>query len=128
MIRTPRTLPRILGPEQVDALLAALRTHRDRAMAQAMVLGRLRRCEVLGLQLADLRVGQRRVFIANGKGGHQRLIPVSSQFFGSVAAYMETERPAETNTKAVFVAAANNQTGRQQLFQHLLDRLEQTPC
>ncbi len=97
-------------------------------MAQAMVLGRLRRCEVLGLQLADLRVGQRRVFIANGKGGHQRLIPVSSQFFGSVAAYMETERPAETNTKAVFVAAANNQTGRQQLFQHLLDRLEQTPC
>ncbi|WP_197698236.1 tyrosine-type recombinase/integrase [Micromonospora viridifaciens] len=49
LVRTPRTLPRILQPPQVDALLAALRTHRDRAMAEAMVLGGLRRCEVLGL-------------------------------------------------------------------------------
>jgi hypothetical protein len=77
LVRTPRTLPRVLEPDQVDALLAALRTHRDRAMAEAMVLGGLRRCEVLGLRLEDLRVAARRVFIAEGKGGHQRLIPVS---------------------------------------------------
>ena len=32
LIRTPGTLPRILGPEEVDALIAALRTHRNRAM------------------------------------------------------------------------------------------------
>jgi hypothetical protein len=43
LVRTPRTLPRILPPGQVDALLAALRTHRDRAMAEAMVLGGMRR-------------------------------------------------------------------------------------
>jgi integrase len=56
LVRTPRTLPRILEPGQVDALLAALRTCRDRAMAEAMVLGGLRRCEVLGLRLADVQV------------------------------------------------------------------------
>jgi site-specific recombinase XerC len=39
LVRTPRTLPRILEPGQVDALLAGLRTHRDRAMVEAMVLG-----------------------------------------------------------------------------------------
>jgi site-specific recombinase XerC len=50
LVRTPRTLPRILEPVQVEALLAALRTWRDRAMAEAMVLGGLRRCEVLGLR------------------------------------------------------------------------------
>src|SRR5690349_3267227 len=44
LVRTPRTLPRILEPGQGDALLGALRTHRDRAMAEAMVLGGLRRC------------------------------------------------------------------------------------
>jgi integrase len=49
-------LPRILGPAEVDALTGALRTHRDRAMVAAMVLGGLRRCEVLGLRLGDLRV------------------------------------------------------------------------
>ena len=47
-------------------------------MVAAMVLGGLRRCEVLGLRLGDLRFGERRVFIAEGKGGHQRLIPVSA--------------------------------------------------
>ena len=84
-MRTPRTLPQILAPAEVDQLLVALRTHRDRAMVLAMVLGGLRRCEVLGLGCEDLRVGARQVFIAQGKGGHQRLIPVSSRFFDSVA-------------------------------------------
>jgi integrase/recombinase XerD len=41
LIRTPRTLPRVLSPAAVDALVAALRTHRDRAMVEAMVLGGL---------------------------------------------------------------------------------------
>ena len=87
-------MPRILTPGEVDALIGALRTHRDRAMVAAMVLGGLRRCEVLGLRLEDLRVAERRVFIAEGKGGHQRLIPVSRRFFDHLAAYLESERPA----------------------------------
>ena len=57
--------------------MGALRTERDRAMVQAMVLGGLRRCEVLGLRLGDLRLGEWRVFIAEGKGGHERLVPLS---------------------------------------------------
>jgi len=75
LVRVPRTLPQILDPGEVDALTAALLTHRDRAMVAAMVLGGLRRCGVLGLRLGDLRFGERRLFIAEGKGGHQRLIP-----------------------------------------------------
>ena len=84
LVRATRRLPRILSPAEVDALTAALRTHRDRAMVAAMVLGGLRRCEVLGLRLDDLRVAERRVFIAEGKGGRQRLIPVSGRFFAAV--------------------------------------------
>jgi site-specific recombinase XerC len=68
LVRTPRTLPRILEPAAVDALLAVLRTYRDRAMVEAMVLGGLRRCEVLGLRLGDLQVAGRRVFIGAGQG------------------------------------------------------------
>ena len=41
-------------------------------MVLAMVLGGLRRCEVLGLRLEDLHVGQRPVFIGEGKGGWGR--------------------------------------------------------
>jgi site-specific recombinase XerD len=103
LTRRTRRLPQILTPAEVDALSGALRTHRDRAMVAAMVFGGLRRCEVLGLRLEDLRVAERRVFIADGKGGHQRLVPVSARFFTAVAAYLDVERPADSATDRVFV-------------------------
>jgi len=103
LTRRTRRLPQILTPAEVDALSRALRTHRDRAMVAAMVFGGLRRCEVLGLRLEDLRVAERRVFIADGKGGHQRLVPVSARFFTAVATYLEVERPADSATDRVFV-------------------------
>jgi integrase/recombinase XerD len=112
LVRATRTLPRILAPEEVDALIAALRTHRDRAIVAAMVLGGLRRCEVLGLRLEDLRVAERRVFIAEGKGGQQRLVPISSRFFDHVAAYLDTERPANTATDSVFVVLKGPRRGQ----------------
>jgi integrase/recombinase XerD len=43
LVRTPRTLPKVLDPGEVNALLGALRQWRDRAMVEAMVLGGLRR-------------------------------------------------------------------------------------
>jgi integrase/recombinase XerD len=112
LVRRVRRLPRILTPAEVDALTAALRTHRDRAMVAAMVLGGLRRCEVLGLRLDDLRVAERRVLVADGKGGHQRLVPVSRRFFAHVAAYLEGERPADSSTESVFVALKGPRRGQ----------------
>ena len=102
LIRTPRTLPRVLAPEEADALLAALRTRRDRAIVEAMLLGALRRCEVLGLRMADVQPGEHRLFVAEGKGGHQRTVPVSKRFFLTLAAYLSEERP-ETVSDHVFV-------------------------
>jgi len=53
----------------VQTQVAALRTARDRAMILAMLLGGLRRCKVLGLELADIALADRRVTITEGKGG-----------------------------------------------------------
>ncbi|MFI7233557.1 tyrosine-type recombinase/integrase [Nonomuraea angiospora] len=112
LIRTPRTLPRVLEPGEVSAFLAALRTRRDRAMAEAMLLGGLRRCEVLGLRLGDLRPGEHRVFIAEGKGGHQRIVPVSARFFATVADYLATERPQTNTTDRLFVVLKGPRRGQ----------------
>jgi integrase/recombinase XerD len=111
LTRRTRRLPRILTPAEVDALTAALRTHRGRAMVAAMVLGGLRRCEVLGLRMEDLRVAERRLFIADGKGGHQRLVPVSARFFAAVAAYLDAERPPGADTDRVFVVLKGPRRG-----------------
>jgi integrase/recombinase XerD len=64
LVRVPRTLPRILPPQDADRLVAALRTHRDRAMVLAMLLAGLRRCEVLGLRFQDVQVADRRLAAA----------------------------------------------------------------
>ncbi len=103
LVRVPRTLPKILAPEEVRALLCALRTGRDRAMVLAMVLGGLRRCEALGLRLVDVRVADRSVFIVEGKGGHQRVIPISNPFFAALGDYLCNERPPTATTDRVFV-------------------------
>ena len=112
LVRVPRTLPKILSPGEVSALLGALRTHRDRAMVQAMVLGGLRRCEVLGLRLGDVQVPERSLFIAEGKGGHQRVIPISNTFFVSVGDYLREERPATCETDRVFVTLKGPNRGK----------------
>lgn len=111
LVRVTRRLPQILSPAQVDALTAALRTHRDRAMVAAMVLAGLRRCEVLGLRLEDLRVAERRVFIADGKGGRQRIVPVSTRFFSAVADYLNSERPERVGTDRVFLVLKGPRRG-----------------
>ncbi len=67
---------------------------------------------MLGLRLEDLHVGQRRVLIAEGKGGHQRIIPVSSRFFASVAAYLDAERPVPIDTDRVFLVLKGPNRGR----------------
>lgn len=58
-----RTLPRILPPDQADWLAGVLRTHRDRTV---LLVG-LRRCEMLGLRLADVQVAGRAATSSPGR-------------------------------------------------------------
>jgi len=71
-------------------------------MVFAMVLGGLRRCEVLGLTLGDIQVPERSLFVAEGKGGHQRVIPISNTFLAAVGDYLHSERPRDAATDRVF--------------------------
>ena len=50
--------------------------------------------------------------IAEGKGGRQRLIPVSGRFFAAVAAYLDAERPADAGTDRVFVVLKGPRRGQ----------------
>jgi integrase len=112
LVRVPRTLPKILSPADVDAFISALRTHRDRAMVFAMVLGGLRRCEVLGLRLSDVSIAERTLFVVEGKGGRQRISPISNTFFAILGDYLREERPANCPTDRIFVALKGPTRGK----------------
>lgn len=111
LVRVRKRLPEILSPAEVDSLFAVLRTSRDRAMVAAMVFGGLRRCEVLGLRLGDISIADRNLFIAEGKGGHQRVVPISHHFFAAVGDYLHDERP-RVNHDRLFVVLKAPRRGR----------------
>jgi integrase/recombinase XerC len=102
LVRQARRLPESLSAGDVDAFLSSLRTHRDRAMVLAMLLGGLRSAEVRGLKLADVDMGRRRIRVL-GKGGRERQVPVDQAFFTELAAYLRLERPVRLATPECFV-------------------------
>ena len=103
-------LPESLPASEIDAFVATLSTHRDRAMVLAMLLGGLRSAEVRGLLLADVDMGRRRLRVI-GKGGKERHVPVDAAFFTEVAAYLRWERPAGLATPQCFVVLRGRTTG-----------------
>lgn len=93
ILRTPRTLTRVLGPGEVSLILGALNTAGTGPWSWRRYLGDYVAAR-FGLRLGDLSPGERRVFIREGKGGHQRLIPVSrAASFGAVGDHLDRERP-----------------------------------
>ncbi len=103
LVRIPYTLPQPLEAETVDRFLGSLRTHRDRAMLLLMLLGGLRKSEVIGLNLEDLDFAQRTVLIREGKGGHQRVASVAPSAFTTLLRYLNEERPVASSTRVFLV-------------------------
>jgi site-specific recombinase XerD len=52
------------------------------------------------------------LFIAEGKGGHQRVVPISNMFLTAVGDYLRNERPRDAATDRVFVALKGPTRGR----------------
>ncbi len=111
LVKTPRTLPQPLEEEEVSRFLGSLYTIRDRAMFLLMLLGGLRKSEVLGLVLDDINYGQSTVMVREGKGGHQRLVPVSSVALEDTLRYINEERPS-TSSKRIFLVLKGPHRGQ----------------
>ena len=110
LVRQAHRLPESLDPAEVAAFVADLETHRDRAMALAMVLGGLRAAEVRCLRLCDVDMGLRQLKVV-GKGGKERIVPVDAAFFSELGAYLRSERPHGCRTPECFVVLHGPTTG-----------------
>lgn len=110
LVRQPQLLPESLAANDIEAFVATLGTHRDRAIVLAMLLGGLRSAEVRGLLLADADMGRRRLRVI-GKGRKERHVPVDAAFFTELAAYLRWERPPGLATPECFVVLRGPTTG-----------------
>ena len=118
-------LPRILKPEETEALLEAVDTGtplglRDRAMLEVLYGAGLRVSELVGLPLSalDSRAGLLRV---TGKGGKERVVPLGGAALAAIAAYLAEGRDAllgsrREETHALFPTRRGRSMTRQNFF------------
>jgi integrase/recombinase XerD len=77
----PKRLPRFLNPEQVEQLLAAAKTERDRAVLELFYATGCRRNELRDLRVEDVDFNAESIRVRRGKGEKDRRV-----FFGERAA------------------------------------------
>jgi len=92
-----RTLPEVLGVDEIDKLLAAPSldeplAFRDRAMLELAYGAGLRVSEWISLSVRDVMLQDHLVRVF-GKGAKERLVPIGRRAIGAIAIYLRELRP-----------------------------------
>jgi integrase/recombinase XerD len=93
-----RTLPEVLGVEEVEKLLAAPSldeplAFRDRAMLELAYGAGLRVSEWISVNVRDVMLRDHLVRVF-GKGAKERLVPIGRRAIGAIAIYLRELRPS----------------------------------
>ncbi len=121
-----RKLPESLTAEEVQALLAAPQGEepevvRDRAMLFLLYASGLRVSELCGLQSGSVDARQQLVRV-RGKGGKDRLVPVSGRALKAVGEYVSMARAkllGERASRDLFVTRRGRRMSRQNFWKRL---------
>jgi integrase/recombinase XerD len=109
--KQPQRLPRaLLSVQEIEAILAEAEPKsviglRDRAMLEVLYSTGLRRMELCSLKRYDVDVTRELVFVREGKGGRDRVVPLGARAAAWVERYLAEVRPelAAGETEYLFV-------------------------
>jgi len=105
----PHRIMMPLSADDVARFWNSFHHYRDLALVGLMLLDGLRSCEVLALQLADLRLVEAQILV-HGKGNKQRLLPLPEDILVVLKQYLSSERPL-TNSACLFVCLKGRSRG-----------------
>lgn len=123
--RRPAALPKVLDEAAVDRLLEAaksaslvaglspfahVRALRMRALVELLYATGLRVSELVGLARSAVR-GNAQAFIVRGKGGRERLVPLTPIASQCVAAYLQALEGDKRRAASKFLFPADSQEG-----------------
>jgi integrase/recombinase XerD len=83
-----RRLPLFLKDREPEAILRATRRERDRILLLAGLYCGLRVSELCRLDVADLDFGRRILFVRQGKGKKDRMVPIPRKLLGPLRAWV----------------------------------------
>lgn len=137
-LKTMQRLPRPMKQQQVKGLLAATRNLRDRSLVLLMLNGGLRPGEVLGLHLADIGYGRRRIFVrcrddhpkgARSKSRVERVVDLhDGETLETLNTYVMHERPGDADVPFVFLVGGTGINRQEPLSYSALARLFARAC
>lgn len=84
----PRKLPKHLRTNEVEALLAAAASERDRLVLLVGLLLGLRVSEIAHLRIEHVDLDERTVLVEQGKGSKDRVVPIPVRLVGTLAAWI----------------------------------------
>ena len=94
-VRVPRAVPRSLPPETSRRILAACTDTRARLIVTLMLQLGLRCAEVARITMVDISPGADSLLV-HGKGGHERLLPITTEARAVLVEYLADHPEATT--------------------------------
>ncbi len=121
--KVPRGLPRVLSEDEAVRLVEAPDVSRpagvrDRAMLEVFYASGARNSELGRLQLPDIDWDQQALWIRQGKGGKDRLVPLGEEALAWLEEYLQRVRPVWAKTAGelhVFLTYRGRPMGREQV-------------
>src|SRR5689334_11694892 len=89
-----RTLPKVLSTDEIERLIAAARTPRDKALIELMYGAGLRVSELVSLPLRSAPKPGQEHMIIEGKGGKERLVALGRPALAALARHLEARAGA----------------------------------
>ena len=129
--RSQRSLPKVLSEAEVDRLLVEARhsegASSDRlvAMLELLYATGLRVTELVGLPLNAV-TGDREILLVTGKGGKERLVPITRDARTAVDRYLEIRAnflPEGSNSRYLFPSRGKEGHVSRRRFAQMLDEL-----
>ena len=121
-LRMPRPLPKHLRDDEVLVLFKGIDKPRDRAIFKIMLRCGLRVEETANLQLRDLDLKRKRIFVRQGKGGKDRVVYVSRDAREAIIEYLRVRRSSKS--KRIFLIEKGPYSGQPISVRGIQKRLE----
>jgi integrase/recombinase XerD len=120
--KRPKTLPKVLSPEEVKCLLEAAPMGLERILLSTTYACGLRISEVVSLQVTDIDAARMLVHVRLGKGAKDRLVPLSARLLTELRAWWQQHRTRPWMFPGFIAGRSVTVGGVQRLFQRVLRR------
>ena len=123
--RYEREAPSFLTPQEVKALVKAVATRkgetaeRDLVMLRVLLGTGIRLAELVGLDVADVRLDEKQLRIKRAKGGKPQVRFLNTELRGVLRKYVQRRRKMLAETDALFISNRNRRISARQVQERM---------